>query len=162
MSRLDSFIRRVSAQRDCLNVVVEMIRNVEGPILEIGLGNGRTYDHLREKLSDRQIFVFDRQIAAHPACTPDDQFMVLGDLRDTLPAVKQRLGQPAAMAHADIGSGNPDIDAGTSAFLSRVLPALMAPEAVVLCDQKLDMDGWKMQPLPEGVRADRYFLYRTF
>ena len=48
MSRLDSFIRRVTAQRDCLNRVAEIIEYHEGLILEMGLGNGRTYDHLRE------------------------------------------------------------------------------------------------------------------
>ena len=59
MSRLDSMIRRLMAQRACLDAVTEMIRTLPGPILEIGLGNGRTYDHLRKRLPERSIFVFD-------------------------------------------------------------------------------------------------------
>ena len=48
MSRLDSFIRRLEAQRACLNRAAELIGDLEGVVLELGLGNGRTYDHLRE------------------------------------------------------------------------------------------------------------------
>ena len=64
MSRLDSFIRRMQGQRDCLNRAAELIAGIPGPVLELGLGNGRTYDHLKEILPDREIFVFDRRIAA--------------------------------------------------------------------------------------------------
>ena len=60
MSRLDSFIRRLQAQRACLNEAVAQIRGVEGFVLELGLGNGRTFDHLREICPDREIYVFDR------------------------------------------------------------------------------------------------------
>ena len=73
MSRLDSFIRRVTAQRDCLNAAAVLVRDLPGPVLEFGLGNGRTYDHLRSLLPDRQIFVFERQVAAHPDCIPPDE-----------------------------------------------------------------------------------------
>ena len=36
MSRLDSFIRRLQAQRACLNEAVAQIRGVEGFVLELG------------------------------------------------------------------------------------------------------------------------------
>jgi hypothetical protein len=65
MSRLDSFIRRVQAQRACLDRAAELIADVPGPVLELGLGNGRTYDHLREQLPARRIFVFERLVQAH-------------------------------------------------------------------------------------------------
>ena len=55
MSRLDSFIRRLEAQRACLNRAAELIRDIDGFVLELGLGNGRTYDHLRELFPDRDI-----------------------------------------------------------------------------------------------------------
>ena len=71
MSRLDSVIRRLETQRDCLDAAIGLIRSVGGPVLEIGLGNGRTYDHLRERCNGREIFVLDRRIAAHPDCVPD-------------------------------------------------------------------------------------------
>jgi hypothetical protein len=70
MTRLDSFIRRIRAQRACLNRAADLIKGVPGPVLELGLGNGRTYDHLRELMPERQIYAFDRQLAAHPDCIP--------------------------------------------------------------------------------------------
>jgi hypothetical protein len=54
MSRLDSFIRRLEAQRACLGYAAAQIRAIAGPVLELGLGNGRTYDHLRELLPERE------------------------------------------------------------------------------------------------------------
>ena len=71
MSRLDSFIRRLKAQRACLTHAAQAIGNDEGTVLELGLGNGRTYDHLRECLPERDIFVFEREVRAHPDCIPD-------------------------------------------------------------------------------------------
>ena len=66
MSRLDSFIARMQAQRDCLNFLKPAVDRLEGPILEVGLGNGRTYDHLRDLFPGRDIYVFERKVAAHP------------------------------------------------------------------------------------------------
>ena len=60
MSRLDSFIRRLAAQRACLDRAAALIDEIDGPVLEFGLGNGRTFDHLRERLPGRAIFVFER------------------------------------------------------------------------------------------------------
>ena len=54
MSRLDSFIRRLEAQRACLNRAADTIRGIDGIVLELGLGNGRTYDHLRALFPDRE------------------------------------------------------------------------------------------------------------
>jgi hypothetical protein len=86
MSRLDSVIRRLQAQRACLARAAALIRDLPGPVLELGLGNGRTYDHLRETLPAREIFVFEREVAAHPDCVPPADHLLLGDIHDTLPA----------------------------------------------------------------------------
>ena len=66
MSRLDSFIRRLEAQRACLDRAAALVAGLAGPVLELGLGNGRTYDHLRALLPGRDIFVFERAVSAHP------------------------------------------------------------------------------------------------
>ena len=58
MSRLDSFIRRMTAQRDILNHICDTVKELEGPVLELGLGNGRTYDHLRERFPEQVIPVY--------------------------------------------------------------------------------------------------------
>ena len=161
MSRLDSFIRRLCAQRDCLALGARLIAEVPGPVLEFGLGNGRTYDHLRGLLSGREIFVFDRRIAAHPDCIPDPEHMLLGELRDTLPRASERIRMPAAFAHFDIGLVDAAANAALCAFVARWAPPLMADGGVVASDQELSAPGWLPLPLPNGVAEGRYFMYRV-
>ena len=159
MSRLDSFIRRLEAQRACLNLAAKAICDLSGPVLELGLGNGRTFDHLRELLPEREIYVFDRQVAAHPDCIPDPDHLILGDIRETLPAALARLPGPAALVHSDVGTGDQRANAKLAAWLARTLPPLLAPGAWVVADQELHDPALRRRPAPEGIAADRYFLY---
>ena len=161
MSRLDSFIRRMEAQRECLDAATRLIADVPGAILELGLGNGRTYDHMRTLFPDREIYVFDRQIAAHPDCIPDDDHMFVGEVVDRLPAATARLGKTAALIHSDIGSGRPETDAILFAQLVPLLEAMARPGCLVLSDQKLPADDWETLPMPDGIAAERYFMYRV-
>lgn len=161
MSRLDSFIRRMEAQRACLNAAVRLIDGVPGVILELGLGNGRTYDHMRTLFPGRDIYVFDRQVAAHPDCIPDDDHMFVGEVIDRLPDAAARLGQTAALIHSDIGSGRPETDAILFAQVVPLLDSIACPGCLVLSDQKLPADHWDPLPLPEGTPAERYFMYRV-
>lgn len=73
MSRLESMRRRLSAQIDGLNWATNQIADIKGDVLELGLGNGRTFDHLRQQLPDRRIWVIDREMNAHPSCVPPPQ-----------------------------------------------------------------------------------------
>ncbi len=160
MSRLDSAIRRLQAQRACLDLAVELIDGTPGCILELGLGNGRTYDHLRAQAGDRDIFVFERQIAAHPDCAPDQSHLFLGDFLETLPVAAARLGPVAILAHCDIGSGDIDQTAALAAAIGPALTALLAPNAVIISDQVLTIPGAKKLHLPDGIAADRYYFLR--
>jgi hypothetical protein len=159
MSRLDSFIRRAVAQRDCLAEAARRVAALDGPVLELGLGNGRTYDHLRLLLPEREIFVFDRRVAAHPDCIPDDDHMILGDFRDTMPAALARIGRPAALLHGDVGSGDAAKNAALAAWLAPAIRPLLAPGAVVVCDQMLLADGLERIDPPDSVERGRYFMY---
>jgi S-adenosyl-L-methionine methyltransferase len=160
MSRLDSFIRRLEAQRACLDQAARAVAGLPGPVLELGLGNGRTYDHLRELLPQREIFVFERQLAAHPACVPDAAHLILGDVRETLPAAGERIGAPAVLVHSDIGTGDAERNAELAAWLAEALPPLLAPGAWVVSDQPMPAAELVPQAPPEGVAQQRYFLYR--
>lgn len=160
MSRLESFIRRVTAQRDCLNMAKELVVDVPGPILELGLGNGRTYDHLRELFPDREIFVFDRRVAAHPDCIPDDTHMIVGDIVQTLQSAEERIGGKAALAHCDIGTGEKKKNAELISTIAPLVDALMLPGGIVCSDQEYSVAGWIPQPLPLGVSPGRYFINR--
>lgn len=161
MSRLDSAIRRLEAQRACLDHAAQLIAAVKGPVVELGLGNGRSFDHLRQLLPGREIFAFDRQVDAHPDCIPDARHLVLGDFADTLPTALQRIGAKAALVHADTGTGEADRNAKLAAWLAPRLLALTAPGGVILSDQELLGIAAKALPLPGGVAPGRYFLYRA-
>jgi hypothetical protein len=161
VTRLDSVIRRLMAQRACIDAAVAMIENVAGAVLEIGLGNGRTYDHMRDRLPGREIYAFDRAVAAHPDCIPDADHLFLGDVRETLRIAGKRIGGPAALVHADVGSGDPAANARLAQELMPLIAALVAAGGVILSDQTMDQPGWTPLPLPDGVAAGRYHLYRA-
>ncbi len=158
MSRLDSAIRRLEAQRDCLALAARRIHDLAGPVLEFGLGNGRTYDHLRLLLPGREIFVFDWRVAAHPDCVPDAAHMILGDVRETARSARARIGGLAALAHCDIGTGDAAANAALAAALAPAIDALMAPGGVVVGDQDMRVARWRKLDLPPGVAAGRYFI----
>jgi hypothetical protein len=160
MSRLDSFIRRLEAQRACLNQAARAIAGLPGPVLELGLGNGRTFDHLRELLPEREIFVFERQIAAHPASLPNAEHLILGDIRETLPGALARIGAPAALVHSDVGTGDAAQNAELATWLAGVLPGLLAAGAWVISDQPMRSSALTPLPPPDGIAQERYFLYR--
>jgi len=159
VSRLDQAIRRLEAQRLLLDRACAGLP--EGPVLELGLGNGRTYDHLREKLGIRRaIHVFERHVAVHPDCLPPETLLHLGEMRETLPAWAAAHGATAILAHADTGSGDSDATADFAAFLSQALPDCLAPGAIALSDQPLSSPALAPVALPDGVPPDRYFIYR--
>lgn len=160
MSRLDSAIRRLEAQRDCLDRAAELVCAVPGPVFEVGLGNGRTYDHLRTRMPDRTILVFDRQVAAHPDCVPPAEHLFLGDFRETLPAAAERFGGSAALIHADIGSGDVDASRSLARALEPALIRLLAKGGLLVSDQAFQDGNLQSEALPAHVAPGRYFLYR--
>ena len=160
MSRLDSAIRRLSAQRACLDMAARLVQQQAGPVLEFGLGNGRTYDHLRDILPEREIFVFERQVAAHPDCIPDDAHLLLGDFLTSIAVAPARIGAPAALAHLDIGSGDVEATAQLARRMAGAICPLLADAAVVVADQALDHSALAAIALPDDVAPQRYYMYR--
>lgn len=151
----------MQAQRACLDYAAGLVRDVPGVVLELGLGNGRTYDHLRALLPDREIFVFERKVAAHPDCIPDDRHLILGDAHETLPGARERIGAPAALTHSDMGTGDAAANAALAEFLAPALRDLSRGGAILLSDQEMIDQGWQLQTLPEAIPAGRYFIYRA-
>lgn len=161
MSRLDSGIRRLQAQRACIDHAAELIRDLPGFVFEFGLGNGRTFDHLRERLAGREIFVFEREIVAHPDCIPSEDHLIRGDLRETLPALAPRFRDSVALLHMDIGSGERAESERLAAELAPHIVPLMRAGALIASDMPLPFRGWVAQPLPSGVDEERYYFYRV-
>ncbi len=126
MSRLESFIRRMTAQRDILDMICRDMRLPDGPVIELGLGNGRTYDHLRERLPGRRIIAFDRVNQAHRKSMPPEGDLIIGEIHET---AQPFVGINAALVHADIGSGYDDLDALNLRWLPQLTVDLLQPEA---------------------------------
>jgi hypothetical protein len=157
MSRLESFIRRLTAQRDILDMICNEMTLPDGPVIELGLGNGRTYDHLREKLPGRRIIAFDRACAANLYSMPPEDDLVLGEISET---ARPFIGIKAALVHADIGSGYDDLDELNLRWLSGLIVGLLASEGIAASGVPLAHPDLTPLPLPEGIPPGRYFLYR--
>lgn len=158
MSRLDSFINRMSAQRDLLNHVRDNLQlPAEGPVLEVGLGNGRTYSHLRENFSNRRVIAFDRKLASHASATPAPADFVEGEIRETGQAFMQG---KAALVHADIGTGYDDMDAITLTWLPDMVAGMLASGGIAVSGLPLTHPQLEALPQIPGIAADRYFHYR--
>ncbi len=159
MSRLDSAISRLMTLRVCLDWATAAIALRPGPVMEFGLGNGRSYDHLRAHLPGRDIHVFDRRIDAHPDCIPPADRMWLGDFRQTARAAVRRFAGQAALIHGDVGSGDDAASQALSAELAPYWAALLQDDGLLVSDQPIGAAEFALLPLPGG-EAGRYFLLR--
>lgn len=156
MSRLDSVIRRLSAQRDCLGWAVA--NAPAGAVLDLGLGNGRTYHHLREIAPKRDVYVIDRRMAAHPSSVPPDEFFLEGEAEPMIETLAGRVGNTIALAHYDLGNGVPENDVPLAKSIAGLLPTVLADGAIIVANA--EMDGFEQLPTPEGVAEGRYFIQR--
>ncbi|MEM8663132.1 MAG: class I SAM-dependent methyltransferase [Pseudomonadota bacterium] len=159
MSRLDVFIARMSAQKAFLEDVAKRIEGIPGPVFELGLGNGRTFDHLREILPGREIFVFDRSVTAHPASIPDGDHMIVGDIRDTLPFAGPRVKALAALIHCDLATGDPTADLAKAHWLAPMIADHTAPGGFVATGLELEMPGFSAHARSDDANLGRYWLY---
>ncbi|PWC32679.1 class I SAM-dependent methyltransferase [Azospirillum sp. TSO35-2] len=147
-SLLDRMIDRMTVQRAALAWARDAVAGLDGMVLEVGLGKGRTYDHLRTLFPPRDILVFDMWVRVPPELTPDEDRLFVGDFQATLPAAAERFGRCARFAHADFGSTDRDHDAGQAAWLAPLIDTMMLPGGLVLSDRALDRPNWTPVELP--------------
>jgi len=157
MSRLDAFIMRMTAQRDILDFIARDLVLPDGPILEIGLGNGRTYSHMRELFAQRRIIAFDRAVGAHKSSIPEPENMVLGEIGET---GQKFIGCGAALVHADIGTGYDDKDAITLTWLPQMVAGMLAVGGYGVSGLPLQAAELERLPVPAHLPPERYFFYR--
>lgn len=160
MSRLDVFIDRMVSQRACLDYAVRQTAHLSGPVFELGLGNGRTYHHLCETVSGRDIFVFERAVASNPASTPPDAALLLGDVMETLPQALARFGATASMVHADLGGHNLDKNDAFARKVSPLIEPILAAGGLMVSSDRMYFDGLQPVDLPDGAVPGRCFIYR--
>ncbi|MFB9949297.1 class I SAM-dependent methyltransferase [Rhizobium puerariae] len=157
MSRLDIFISRMIAQRDILNhIQANDLLPAEGAVLEVGLGNGRSYSHLRELFPMRRIVAFDRHLGAHRTVLPGPEDFVMGEIRETATAF---IGTGAALAHADIGTGYPEKDAIIVTWLPELLAGMLAHGGIAVSGLPLDHPHLHQLPRLPSVEEGRYYFY---
>jgi len=160
ISRLDLFIDRMVSQRACLDFAIAETAAMSGPVFELGLGNGRTYHHLLQRVTGRDIFVFERAVASHPDSTPPEDLTILGDVNETLPQTLARMGQVASLIHADLGGHN---RAKNDIFARKVSPLvepMLAPGGLMVASDRMYFEGLTELPLPPGAVEGRCFIYR--
>lgn len=158
MSRLDSMLRRLAAQRDGLNWAAVQIAGRSGDVLDMGLGNGRTYDHLRGLLPDRRILVMDRVLQCHPSCVPPPEDFLMGEAEPALRHLAET-GSRVVLAHYDFGSGVKSDDVAEAARLSPLIARIMLPGGYLVSGQPLA--GFRQVRGPDSIDPDRYLFYRA-
>ena len=161
MSRLEDLINRFTAQRDVLNFAIGKIPAGAGEIaVELGLGSGRTYDHLREKLAGRKVYSFDRSDDAHPGCSPEGELFVEGEITEQLPAfVKGREGR-AFLVHMDVGTKSRATDEALYRELEPNVMKLLVPGGILVSDRPLFSPKWKEFDLSSMKLPWAYHCYR--
>ena len=160
MTRLDLFIARMVSQRACLDHAIAQTDGMVGPVFELGLGNGRTYHHMRAKIAGRDIYVFERAIASHPDSTPPPERVILGDVRETLPAARERFGATASLIHADLGGHDAAKNVAFARAVSPLIEPLLAPGGLMVSSDRMFFASLSERPLPPDAVAGRCFLYR--
>lgn len=157
MSRLESMRRRLTAQIDGLNWALDAVKPLGGDMLELGLGNGRTYDHMREYGDGRRIWVIDRQLNPHPSCVPPEQDYLEGEA-DAMMQKMHDSGTRIALAHYELGIGIRPRDEAEAATLSPYLVQLMVPGGLIVSQQPIV--GIPQVEGPVSVQNERYLFYR--
>ncbi|MDW3183163.1 class I SAM-dependent methyltransferase [Roseobacter sp.] len=160
MSRLDLFIDRMVSQRACLNHAAALTQQMQGPVYELGLGNGRTYHHMCSILPAQDIYVFERAVASHPDSTPPDAQVFLGDVFDTLPQALARFGPTARLIHADLGGHNAEKNDAFARKLSPVVAPLLAPDGLMVSSDRMYFDDLQEIALPPDAVPGRCFIYQ--
>ncbi|MBE1294233.1 MAG: hypothetical protein GJ677_17260 [Rhodobacteraceae bacterium] len=158
MSRLNSMMRRLAAQADGLEWGNTMVDSLKGDFLDMGLGNGRTYDHIREIAPERRIWVIDRALNCHHSCVPPEEDFLQGEAEEMLKKMAAD-GTKVALAHYDFGFGDKEKDVAEAARLSAMIKEIMLPGGVLVSGQPLV--GFEQVRGPTTVAPERYYFYRT-
>lgn len=159
-SRLDLFIDRMVSQRACLDYAIGETAALAGPVFELGLGNGRTYHHIRNRVVGRDIYVFERAVASHPDSTPPEDRTILGDVRETLPATLARMGPVASLIHADLGGHNREKNDLFARLISPLVEPLLAPGGLMVSSDRMYFETLAELPLPADAVPGRCFIYQ--
>ncbi|MGI9491008.1 MAG: class I SAM-dependent methyltransferase, partial [Geminicoccaceae bacterium] len=91
---------------------------------------------------------------------PDDDHLILGDLKVTLPSVLPRFSKTVALVHSDIGTGDVQRNQRLAAWIATTIPEFLTRGAWIAADQALNAPNLVPKALPKGISSDRYFVYQ--
>ena len=160
MSRLEDLANRFLTQLAALDRAAELIEPMEGIVVELGLGKGRSFDHLRERLPGRRIYVFDRELSCEPEFAPAGEFRVFGEITRTLPAFCRKFAGRAVLVHSDIGTRHRGHDMPLVEFVAGHLDGLLKRGAVVASDRPMENAPWTRLPALREAARFPYYMYR--
>lgn len=130
----------------------------------IGLGHGRTYDHLRQNFPDRDIYAFENRVSPNVFVRPADELLFLGDIADTIRTAAARLPRKAALAHSDLGLKDRQGAVPIVADIIAYLPGLMAKGGFYISNVDIALvDGsvppaFRRRDFPQAT-GDQYHIY---
>lgn len=133
-SKLDGLIRRMTAQADSLDWAAADRAPAAGDALVVGLGGGRTYDHLRRAAADRPVWVIERKAAAPAALSPPAALLREGEAETEL---ARFAGAGLQIIDYDLGVGDTAGDLALAAALAPALAAALTQGGVLLSTQPL-------------------------
>jgi hypothetical protein len=133
---------------------------MDGPVFELGLGNGRTYHYMRQIMPDREIYVFERAFGSHPDSTPPEDMVLLGDVYDTLPQALKRFGPTASLIHADLGGHDRTKNDAFARNISPVIEPLLAVGGLMVASDKMYFNELTEIELPADAVLGRCFIYQ--
>lgn len=162
MSRLNDLIHRFTAQRDVLNHGLKLLEErsfgSESIAVELGLGSGRTYDHLRSALGSTPLYAFDFRVETHPGYEPPEDRTILGDILETFPRFAEKNRGRACFVHLDIGTKDKSADRRRYVGLLGWIESITAPGAILASDRELK-SSW-LAPVEIQSRLNwPYFCY---
>ncbi|MGL6181282.1 MAG: class I SAM-dependent methyltransferase [Aestuariivirga sp.] len=160
LSMLDRFHFRLKSQHACFAWVFAQMADMQGPVFELGLGKGRTYDHLRRNQPGREIYVFERDVRPIEGCLPPDPYLVRGDIEVNLPVYVKRFEGKVALVHSDVGDISLEHNQMMRELVPRIAPPALMPGGFLLSDLNLEVPGFAQLPLPPDAVPGRYFIYR--
>ena len=86
--------------------------------------------------------------------------LLLGDMRDTLPAVRARLRGQVALAHFDAATGDAATSRAFAAEVALLVTPLLRAGGILVSEPEIVDDRLRPLPLPAGIAAGRYHLYQ--
>jgi hypothetical protein len=154
---LERTLYRLRAQYATLALAVDRLPVKNGIVWEIGLGKGRSYDHLRRLLPEADIFAFDREVVSVPDCTPPADRLIVGELSETLPQMAARHENAVTLVHVDVGPE--PLRSSTREALERAIARVLAPGGFAASGSPLSLPDSVASPLEAGAIAGGYILW---